>query len=151
MAIMLHPNKENPQRYRVFDKETSTQAYYSFAKHGKDQAEKLAIEHEKKVQEKKLMRSLIKNLDYNKIFDDKGNVRGLRRIKREREGRATKEYLTLRVTVGKNTQKGTDIGLDCRSFDEAYKMAQDKILALHNIESSLEIRQEFKKAKKLYW
>lgn len=151
MAIMLHPNKENPQRYRVFDKETSTQAYYSFSKYGEKKAKQLAQEHEDRVQQKKLMRSLIANLDINKIFDDDGSVKGLRRVTRVRAGRPNKEYLTFRITVGVNEQRGTDIGLDCRSFDEAYQIVQDKILELQGIESTAEIRTAFKKAKRLYW
>ena len=151
MTVMLHPNKKNPERYRVFDRLLGVQEYFSISKYGAEKAKKLAYERQEELDKKRKMVELKAELGINKLFADDGTVKGLRRIKRVREGRKDAEYLSIQVTVGPNTQKHKEISLMNRSFEEAYLLAQEALLELHNLERTPEITQGFKKARRFYW
>lgn len=151
MTVMLHPSKDKPERYRVFDRSLGVQEYFSIAKLGKEKAKKLAYERQKELDQKRRIAELKAELGINKLFAEDGSVKGLRRVKRVREGRKDAEYLSIQVTVAPNDQRHREISLMNRSFDEAYKMAQDALLELHGIERTPEITIAFKKARRLYW
>lgn len=141
MSVLLHPNKQNPQRYRVWDRETRTQKYFPLTEKGKRDAERF----DQKVAKVKKARALSRELGINKLFNEDGSVKGLRRNLRERKGRDAYECFNLYA-------KGryTEISLKARSFEEAYDMAKAWLLEQHQVEDSMEIRQKFKKAKRLY-
>lgn len=144
---MLHPNKQNPERLRVWDKEMKVQAYYALTKEGRKKAE----EHQAMLDAAKKAKALRESLPTLKLFHEDGRVKGLKRVYRKRKGRANYECLSLQVTVGPKQQKSTEILLSCRSFDEAYSMAIQWLLDAHKIPSNYEIRMKFKQARRFYW
>lgn len=141
MAVMLHPNKENPERYRVWDKETRTQKYFPLTKDGKRKAEELEL----KLLRVKKARSLSRDLAMNKLFDADGRVKGMRRSERVRNGRKY-EFLKLYAQT-----KTTELTIGQRDFEETYRIACRWLLEKHGIEETFEIRRAFKKARKFYW
>jgi hypothetical protein len=147
MTILLHPNKENPERYRVWDKEFKVQAYYALSKEGRKKAE----EHQALLDAAKRAKSLRENLPSLKLFHEDGRVKGLKRVYRQRKGRTSYECLSLQTTVGPKQQKSTEILLTCRTFDEAYALAIQWLLDAHKIKSNYEINTKFKKARRFYW
>lgn len=151
MTVMLHPNKSNPERYRVFDRYLGIQEYFSIAKLGPQKAKKLAYERQKEIDEKRKLADLRAELAINKLFDEEGRVKGLRRVKRVREGRKDAEYLSIQVTVKPKVQKHKEISLMNRTFDEGYHLAQALLLDLHGLERTPEIALSFKKARRFYW
>ncbi len=151
MTVMLHPNREEPQRFRVWDRELGVQAYFSFKKYGKEKAEKLANEMQKDIDKRKKARRLQEELGINKLFDVEGKVKGLRRKVRNRDGRKTYEFLSIQVVVAPKTQRTKEISLNCRTFDDAWEMAKKTLLEFHSIQSNFEIQQGFKNAKRHYW
>lgn len=151
MTVMLHPNRETPERLRVYDKELGIQEYFSFAKYGKEKAWQLAKERQKVIDYRKKVRQHTRELAVNRIFAPDGRVIGLRRVTRKRHGRSPYEYLLVLVTVAPKEQKKREISLTNRSFDEAYELAQDAILEFRGIERTPEISLKFRNAKKLYW
>lgn len=148
---MLHPNREEPQRFRVWDRELGVQAYFSFKKYGKDKAEKMARELQKDLDKRKRARRLQEELGINRLFDSEGRVRGLRRKVRNRDGRKTYEFLSIQVVVAPKTQRTKEISLNCRSFDEAWELVKETLLEFHGLKSNYEIQQGFKKARRFYW
>ncbi|PIE41654.1 MAG: hypothetical protein CSA49_02370 [Gammaproteobacteria bacterium] len=151
MTVMLHPNKKNPERYRVFDRLLGVQEYFSISKLGPEKARRMAYERQKEIDRKRKMVELKAQLSINKLFLEDGSVKGLRRIKRVREGRKDAEYLSIQVTVSPGVQKHKEISLMNRDFDEAYLLAQNALLELHQIDRTPELSQAFKKARRLYW
>ena len=151
MTVMLHPNRTCPKRLRVYDKELGIQEYFSFAQYGEEKAWKLANERQKTIDYRKHVRKLSRELAINKLFDEEGKVIGMRRFRREREGRKPYEYLMVQATVAPGQQKKKEISLAKRDFEVAYKLAQDALMALHGIERTPEITQAFAKAKRHYW
>lgn len=147
MTIMLHPNKENPERFRVWDKEMKVQAYYALTKEGRKKAE----EHQAMLDAAKKAKALRENLPSVKLFHEDGRVKGLKRVYRQRKGRSNYECLSLQVTVGPKQQKSTEILLSRRSFDEAYALAIQWLLDAHKLTSNYEIRTKFKQARRFYW
>ncbi len=150
MSVMPHPNKENPERYRVQDKVLGVQKYFSIAKYG-EKALSMAEEYQQQLNEKRKYREIRLNLGINKLFDSNGSVRGLSRRTRKRKGRADYDCLAIQVTVEKNVQKGTEIVLNGKKFEDAYRQAQDALLKLHNLERTPEITKMFQQTKRLYW
>ena len=142
MAILLHPNKVNPERYRVWDRETKTQKYFPLTKAG----ERDAQEFEEKLRGIKKARSLSRDLAVNKLFDEDGYIRGMRRVYRKRYDRPSYECLALYAC-----KRQTELTIGRRDFDETYQLAIQWILEKHQIEETFEIRQKFKAARKLYW
>lgn len=151
MTVMLHPNKENPERYRVLDKELGIQEYFSFTKYGRKKAKKLADERQAEIDKRKNAMSLRAELGINKIFAQDGSVRGLRRRIRNRENRKEQVLLSLQVTVAPNVHKSKEISLGNRTFEEAYALVQQTLIEWHDLEMTYEIKQGFIKAKRLYW
>ncbi len=151
MTVMLHPNKSKPERYRVFDRYLGVQEYFSISKYGPDKARELAYARQQQIDKKRKMVALKRELGINKLFEEDGTIKGLRRVKRVREGRKDAEYLSIQVTVSPNVQKHKEISLMSRSFDEAYQLAQQHLLDLHGLEKTPEIALAFKKARRFYW
>ena len=147
MTILLHPNKENPERYRVWDKELKVQAYYALSKEGRKKAE----EHQALLDAAKRAKSLRESLPSLKLFHEDGRVKGLKRVYRQRKGRSSYECLSLQATVGPKQHKSTEILLTCRTFDEAYAIAIQWLLDMHQISLNYEISSQFKKARRFYW
>lgn len=142
MTVLLHPNKISPERYRVWDRETRTQKYFPYTKEGK----RLADEFNAKVASVKKVRALSRDLAINKLFADDGSVRGMRRVYRQREGRPAYECLNLYAN-----HRQTELTIDNRGFEKTYQLAIEWLLARHELENTLEIRQKFKAAKRKYW
>lgn len=140
MTVMAHPSKENVQRYRVQDKVLGIQEYFSIAKHG-EKARALAERRQKEIARKRHLRQIRMQLDINKIFNADGTVIGLKRTFKNKSG-AIKDILHIQITVN-GKQKKTDITVENKTFKQAYKQAQDKILALRGIEPSVEITEMF--------
>ncbi|MCG8669610.1 MAG: hypothetical protein MI867_09375 [Pseudomonadales bacterium] len=151
MTVMLHPNKQNPERYRVFDRLLGVQEYFSISKYGPSKAKELAYQRQEELDRKRKMVELRSELGINKIFLEDGSVKGLRRVQRVREGRKDAEFLSIQVTVAPGVQKHREISLMNREFDEAYLLAQKTLLELHEIDRTPEITQGFKEARRLYW
>ncbi len=145
MSIHLHPNRENPTCYRVYRKIDGKeyQYYFSFSV-GKKQAKKLAAEVDAKLDQQVQAMKLRKELPVNKLFDDAGKVKGIRRAKRVREGRNPSELLIARPPG----QPAKEISMNCRSFSEAYDIAVDYILQKTNIEPTSELNEMFLKSKR---
>ena len=151
MGVMLHPNPNRPERYRVLDKELGVQEYFSFAKYGKRKAKKMALERQAELDKQKHLARLRADLGINKLFEADGSVKGLRRKIRQRAGRKEYEFFSIQVTIAPKIQKKKEISLMNRKFDEAYELAQQALLEFHGIERTTEITIAFREAKCLYW
>ena len=151
MGVMLHPNPEKPERYRVLDKELGVQEYFSFVRYGKLKAKKMAYARQEELDRLKHIAKLRAELGINKLFDVDGSVKGLRRKSRKREGRKEYEFFSIQVTIASKQQKKKEISLMNRSFDEAYALVQQSLLKFHNIDRTAEITRAFKEVKRLYW
>lgn len=143
---MLHPNKINPLRYRVQVKALGINEYYSFAKYGVKKAKQLACERDAELKKQLTARRMQEDLAINKLFTPEGGVKGLRRKWSARTNRKSYECFSLYAK-----HKQTEIVLTEDNFEEAYKAAQIWLLDKHKLSSNYEIRQMFKKAKRLYW
>ena len=151
MGVMLHPNPDRPERYRVLDKELGVQEYFSFAKYGKRKAKKMALERQAELDKQKHLARLRADLGINKLFATDGSVKGLRRKSRKRPGRKEYEFFSIQVTIAPKIQKKKEISLMNREFDEAYELVQQTLLDFHGIERTTEINIAFRDAKRLYW
>lgn len=141
---MLHPSSETPKRYRVQDKILGVQKYFSLNK--KVEAHQFLQE----CLEKRKFRSLRKELPINRIFNEDGSVKGLKRKIRKRSDRPSYECLEVQIKT-KAGQKKTEITLAHKKFDDAYKQAQNKILSMLDIDRTYEITKMFNATKRLYW
>jgi len=144
MSIMLHPSKTSPKRFRVQDKILGIQKYFSLDK--KDEANQFW----QKCLEKRQYRRLRQELPINVLFKDDGSVKGLKRKVRNRSNRPPYECFEIQVNTSEG-QKKTEIMLANKNFNEVYKQAQDKMLALLNIDRTYEITKMFNDTKRLYW
>lgn len=151
MTILAHPNKQNVQRYRVFDKALGVQEYFSISSLGKRKALKAAKERQAELDKRRDLRSIMNSMATSKLFADDGSVKGLRRKYRQRKGRTSYECLSIQVTVAENCTKGTEISLLNRSFEEAYALVQQKLCEFHGVEMDREIKKMFTDAKPKYW
>lgn len=147
---MFHPNKTNPERFRVLDKELKIQKYFSIKQHGLAKAKKLAEEFQQTIDKKKRYRQLKRDLGINKLFREDGSIKGVKRIKRERPNRKPYECFAVQVTIAPKTHKSTEIIIK-DDFQAAYEKLQQSLLSFHNIENSAEIKDMFAQAKRLYW
>lgn len=139
---MLHPNKSNPQRYRVWDRETRTQKYFPLTSHGQKEAEI----YQRQVEDIKKMRALSRELGVNKLFDEYGRVKGLKRKLRRRRDRPQYECLSI-YAAGRQTE----INIDSRGFDDAFQRAWEWLLEQHEVEETLELRLMKRKARRHYF
>ena len=146
MGVMLHPNKKDPERYRVLVKALGVNEYFSFTKYGIKEAKRLAYERNAELEKKLHARKLMANLGINQLFSPDGGIKGLKRRWRERTGRKSYECLSLYAN-----NKQTEIVVKGKDFETAYISAQNWLLSNLNIESTFEIRQMFKEAKPQYW
>lgn len=144
MNIMLHPSKAEPKRFRVQDKILGVQKYFSL--NDKAAADKFWQE----CMQKRKYRALRLELPINQVFNDDGSVKGLQRKIRNRSDRPSYECFEIQLSTSKG-QKKTEITLANKTFEYAYKQAQDKILAMLNIERTYEITKMFNETKRLYW
>ncbi|MCP5207890.1 MAG: hypothetical protein H7A01_11840 [Hahellaceae bacterium] len=142
MTVLLHPNKTNPERYRVWDRETNTQKYFPLTKEGKRQAN----EFEAKVASIKKARALSRDLAINRLFAPDGSVRGLKRVYRKRRDRPSYECLALYAC-----HRQTELTIGKQGFEVTYKKAIAWLLEKYGLEETYEIRQMFKAAKRKYW
>jgi len=159
MALMMHPSDESPQRYRVFDKSLNIQQYFSISKLGAERALKAAQEAEAEIQKKLKTRKLIDDLDMNRIFEFKDNgkeevvkIKGTQRMVVKSNGRADRDAISIQVRIEKHLSKHITVYITAkRPFEEAYRIAQDRLLAALNIERTHELTMLFKQAKRNYW
>lgn len=145
MTVMLHPNKINPERYRVYDRETKTQKYFPLNDKGLKEAE----EYERTiVQRIKKAKALKRELAINKMFNPDGTIKGLSRKQRiyKHDRQLNGEFLSTYANLNHR-----EIFIGKRTFDQAYKEATDWMMEQYGIESTLEIRRMIKAAKKFYW
>ena len=143
MAVLLHPNKVNPERYRVWDRETKTQKYFPYTPEGLAEAEKY---EEEVVRKRKKARQLQRELPMNRLFNDDGSVKGMSRKRRIYKRGYDSDYLSVYGNL-----KQTEFYIGKRNFEDTYKLACQWMLEAHGIEENSEIRRAFKKAKKHYW
>lgn len=144
MSVMLHPSKAAPKRFRVQDKILGIQKYFSLDK------ELQANKYWQECLEKRKYRQLRQELPINKIFNENGSIKGLKRSIRNRKDRPSYECFEIQI----NTifgQKKTEIILANKKFEDVYKQVQDKILLMLNIERTYEITKMFNETKRLYW
>ncbi len=146
MGVMLHPNKNNPLRYRVQVKALGINEYFSITRLGAKKAKQLACERDAELKKQLNIRRMEADLAINKLFAPDGSVKGLRRTWRERKNRPSYECFSLYAKA-----KQTEIVLKEDNFEAAYEAAQKWLLNRHDITSNYEIRYLFKKAKRLYW
>lgn len=160
MALMLHPNTESPERYRVYNQALKIQQYFSIKKHGQAKALELATALEAEIQKKVHHRKLREELSINKLFirslgpkgEEVVKIKGLQRKIIVNKRRADTEALTIQVSVAAYTSKHICVHItDKCNFEQAYKTIQERLLAIHEIERTLEISQMFKQAKRNYW
>ena len=160
MALMMHPNDEAPERYRVFDKSLKVQQYFSIKKLGPKRAKKQAEAAEASIQQKLKNLRLIAELDINKIFtfEDVGGkesivkIKGTQRMIVRSKGRADRDAISIQVRTELNTSKHITVYITAkRTFEEAYRVAQDRLLDALNIERTHELTMFFNKAKRNYW
>lgn len=140
MGLMLHPNKDNPERYRVLDKELNIQKYFPYTPAGKRQANAQLKEIKQAKKELAEERSLPKNI----LFTDEGKVKGMKRATRNRAGRASYECFTL---YAKSQQTEVIIG---DNFNASFKKSIDWLLDKHGVEATPDIKRRITKAKKTY-
>lgn len=146
MGVMLHPNKENPLRYRVQVKSLGVNEYFSFAKYGVAKAERLAYERNEELEKKLKARQLTADLGINKLFAQDGSVKGLRRKWRERVDRKSYECLSLCAK-----KKHTEFVIKNDDFASAYELAQKWLLDIHGLKNTYEIKKMFHQARRKYW
>lgn len=159
MALMMHPSDEAPERYRVFDKSLKVQKYFSVKKLGPKAAKQLAEEEEAKVQRKLRARELIAQLDMNRIFEfeDTGKekivkIKGTQRMVVKSQGRANRDAISIQVRIEKNVSKHITVYITAkRTFEDAYTIAQNRLLEALKIERTHELTMFFKAAKRHYW
>ena len=144
MSIMLHPSKADPQRFRVQDKLLGIQKYFSLD--NEVQANKCW----QQCLEKRKYRQLRQELSINRLFNEDGSVKGLKRSIRHRKDRPSYECFEIQVSTTFG-QKKTEITVANKKFEDVYRQTQDKILALLNIERTYEITKMFNETKRLYW
>ena len=92
-----------------------------------------------------------KELGINKIFNADGSIKHFCRSSRNRPGRKISKFLFIQVTTPDGNRLQREITLNNRDFDEAYEIAQHKLVELHGLTMTHEIRKGFKQAKCLYW
>ena len=144
MSVMLHPSKAAPQRFRVQDKILGIQKYFSLD--NELQANKCWQE----CLEKRKYHQLRQELPINRLFNEDGSIKGLKRSIRNRKDRPSYECFEIQV----NTifgQKKTEITLANKKFEDVYRQVQDKILLMLNIERTYELTKMFNATKRLYW
>ncbi|MFT6985909.1 MAG: hypothetical protein ACJAT7_001729 [Psychromonas sp.] len=149
MTIMGHPTAKNPVRYRVQDKIFGVQEYFSASKFGGLGKAKIAAEkRQAELDRKRAIRNRRLDLDINKIFYGDGAVVGLRRTFKKR-GDKTVEIFAIQIGVD-GKQVNTQVTITNRTFQQAYKLAQDKIFELRCIERCYEITKMFDDCAYLY-
>ena len=159
MALMMHPSDEAPERYRVFDKSLDIQQWFSIKKLGPVRAKKQAELAEAEVQKKLHTRKLIESLDKNRLFEFSDNgkeevvkIKGTQRMVVKSKNRPDRDCISIQVRVEKNVSKHITVYITAkRTFEEAYRIAQDRLLAALKIERTFELTTYFNKAKRNYW
>jgi len=149
---MAHPNKINVERFRLWDKEFNLQEWFGKREYGTLKKARAAAElRQIEVNKAKRAAKLRRQLSISILFADDGSVKGLRKYKRVRDDRQEDEhFFDYQVRAIKNRTERGYASLNKYDFDTAYRMITDKLLATHGIESTPEIRQQFKKAKRYY-
>lgn len=139
--IYLHPNKSEPLRWRVQDKALKEQAYFSFSHYGsKDAAKSAANKFAEKLRKRRIARNERLNLDYNRLFDEKGFVRGM--SFREKNGQL---FLVAQATKHGKQKKNTRT-LHNRTLYQAFTELSDWIMQIKDIEPTIEIKIDLKKS-----
>lgn len=151
MTISLHPSKDSPERYRVYNKRLNIQEFFNFREHGEIRAKELAEAREETIQRKLKCIKLIDDLLINRIFDKAGKVRGLQKVIRKSKKHDVEVLIVQFTPVKGEKQVKRESTITGRTFEIAYKEIQKKILAAYNVEMSLELRQAFKIAKRMHW
>lgn len=170
MTVMAHPTKANVQRFRVQDKVLGVQEYYSVKTYGSVEAAKAAAEaRQHDIDNIRSYTSQKDSLAINQLFDFEEQisvkdgklrkrsgkairVKGVRRTVGMRDILAEKYHDSLRaqITVGYKDNRRKHISVLERGFDTAWQEMIDWLLETRGIESTQEIRQEFRRLKRIY-
>ena len=142
---MKYPNKEDVKGYRVQDKVLGINEYFPFSKYPDDALER-AIARQEELTLKREIRAKRLDLPINRVFNKDGSVAGLRRAIRKRNGR---EIFAIQIRK-RGKQYSTEVAITGRAFEDAYKLAQEKILALREVSSCAELDKMFKDCAYLY-
>lgn len=142
MSLALHPNKANPKRYRVYNKSLGVQEYFPLTKKGLAEA-KLEEKHMRRRLE---ARRIAKGLAINRIFNDDGTIKGMKRTLRKRAGKPDREIFYLCVDQRTHTER-----LISDDFDKCYYSAIEWILRKKEIEMTSELKSMFRSSRRHYW
>lgn len=140
MGLLLHPNKDNPKRYRVWDKALKIQKYYPLTPAGK----KLAKQYLKEINAEKKRIAAEQKLDVNILFDENGHIKGMKRKHRIRQGRNSYDCFSL---YAKKQQ--TEIIIN-DNFNACYKKAFEWLLDKHKLTITPQIKRKYNLARKHY-
>lgn len=145
MTLYLHPNKNEPKRWKVQDKVLGVQKYFSFSEFGSQQA--ALVEAHKfidNVRERRKARSLRMSLGLNQLFHENGMVRGL--VVVEREGQ-----LIVKLQFTKDgKQISNSRSLNNRTLRDAFDELCDWFIESKGICRTREIQLELRKSFTLF-
>ncbi|EKA3724407.1 hypothetical protein ACEZRY_004697 [Vibrio vulnificus] len=144
--ICLYPTKENPTSWRLQYKSLIVQVYFPFKKYdSRDAALLVAQERANALEQRKIAQKLRSELDYNRIFDELGNVKGL-----GFKGLGKKDLLArMQVTVN-GKQIGTTRRLCNRDLIDAFKELAYWRMAKLNISPDYDIKRQLKVSFRLF-
>lgn len=149
MTVMAHPTAKKPVRYRVQDKIFGVQEYFSASKFGGLAKAKIAAEkRQAELDKKRSIRRRRLDLDINKLFYGDGSVIGLSRTLKRRVDK-TVEIFAIQIGV-EGKQVKTQVTITNRTFQQAYTLAQDKIIEIRGVERCYEVTKMFADSAYLY-
>jgi len=151
MGIRLHP-KENPTCYRIYRAwENSEYQYYVPLGDNSKKALKIAEKIDAKLAASQQAYELRMMLPINSLLHDDGRIIGLNRVLAHRDGRDPNDQFKLRIKIpGTGKIHYTTISIDFHGFDEAFRLAVEKIRLWRGIDEASEASKLLIKAKPLY-
>lgn len=151
-TIMIYPNKQDFQGFRVQDKVLNRQYYFTLRQFDNDPI-KAANAARQMCEKLNKQRAAIAAQDINQIFYPDGRVIGLsHRLKNvnDRGNPKVVNMLSAQITVDKKQIRFERRLGDANGFYEAYEQAQEWILKKRGIKRTEQITQLFKDAQHRY-
>ncbi|WP_210499317.1 hypothetical protein [Vibrio crassostreae] len=140
----LYPNKLTPTSWRVTDKKLGVQEYFPFKMCGSKEAALLeAIIFEENLAKRKLAEYGNPNLGYNMVFNQEGEVKGLRYCNRK------EPMLAIQFTVDGKQMKNSRL-LKSRSIKDAFYDICEWSFDKRGIDSTQRIRSQLKRSLSLF-